>query len=132
MLTNAAVKAAGARSRACKIFDERGLHPFVAPNGRKSWRMKYQCRGKEQLTLRAASSSAASIRATRRAPSTDNDQEALGTFESAARPWHAMRPPSWSTGMCSPISREGLGKRSGSPGLIRTGDHSINSRTLYR
>jgi len=49
MLTNAAVKAAGARSRAYKIFDERGLHLFVATNGRKSWRMKFQRQGKEQL-----------------------------------------------------------------------------------
>ena len=30
-------------------------------------------------------------------------------------------------GLCSPRRR-----RNGSPGLIRTGDHSINSRTLYR
>lgn len=36
MLTNAAVKAAGARSRACKLGDERGLYLFVTPAGAKS------------------------------------------------------------------------------------------------
>jgi len=34
MLTNAAVKAARPRSRAYKMFDERGLHLHVAPSGR--------------------------------------------------------------------------------------------------
>lgn len=115
MLNNAAVKAAGARSRAYKIFDERGLHLLVATNGRKSWRMKYQRGGKEQLltfgTWPEVSLSDARARvdvareqlgrgedprATRSASSADNDQDAPATFESAARAWHAMKAPSWS------------------------------------
>ncbi len=49
MLTNAEVKAARPRAAAYKIFDERGLHLYVATNGRKSLRMKFQFEGREKL-----------------------------------------------------------------------------------
>lgn len=49
MLTNAAVKAAGARPRSYKIFDDRGLFLFVAPTGLKSFRMKFRYQGGEKL-----------------------------------------------------------------------------------
>lgn len=49
MLANAAAKAAGARSRAYKIFDDRGLFLFVAPAGLKSFRMKFRYQGREKL-----------------------------------------------------------------------------------
>jgi integrase len=49
MLTNAAVKAARPRAAAYKLFDQGGLHLYVAPGGRKSFRMKFRLGGKEQL-----------------------------------------------------------------------------------
>ncbi len=49
MLTNAAVKAARPRAAAYKLFDQGGLHLFVAPGGRKAFRMKFRFGGKEQL-----------------------------------------------------------------------------------
>lgn len=49
MLSNATVKAARARARPYKIFDERGLHLHVAPSGRLTWRVKYRWQGREQL-----------------------------------------------------------------------------------
>lgn len=49
MLTNAAVKSAGARPRAYKIFDDRGFFLFVAPTGLKSFRMKFRYQGREKL-----------------------------------------------------------------------------------
>lgn len=110
MLTNAAVKAAGARSRAYKMFDERGLHLFVAPNGRKSWRMKFRLGGREQLlsfgTWPELSLAEARARcdAARTRIDAGEDPRALApapatppaTFESVARAWHALRAPRWS------------------------------------
>lgn len=49
MLTNAAVKTARPRAAAYKLFDQGGLHLYVAPTGRKSFRMKFRLGGKEQL-----------------------------------------------------------------------------------
>ncbi|WP_267396533.1 MULTISPECIES: integrase arm-type DNA-binding domain-containing protein [unclassified Sphingomonas] len=49
MLTNAAVKAARPRAAAYKLADLGGLHLYVAPNGRKSFRMRFRWEGKEQL-----------------------------------------------------------------------------------
>ncbi|MEG3169243.1 integrase arm-type DNA-binding domain-containing protein [Sphingomonas sp. LB3N6] len=49
MLTNAAVKAARPRATAYKLFDQGGLHLYVAPNGRKSFRIKFRFGGKELL-----------------------------------------------------------------------------------
>ena len=49
MLTNAAVKAARPKPAAYKLADAGGLHLYVAPNGRKSFRMRFRIAGKEQL-----------------------------------------------------------------------------------
>ena len=49
MLTNAAAKAAGARSRAYKLTDQGGMHLLVRPTGTKSWQQKYRWRGREKL-----------------------------------------------------------------------------------
>lgn len=49
MLTNAAVKAARPRAAAYKLADERGMHLYVAPNGRRSFRLRCRIGGREQL-----------------------------------------------------------------------------------
>ncbi len=49
MLTNAVVKAARPRAAAYKLSDQGGLHLFVAPNGRRSFRMRFRIGGREQL-----------------------------------------------------------------------------------
>lgn len=49
MLTNTAVKAAGPKAAAYKLFDQGGLHPYVAPTGWKPFRMTFRIGGKEQL-----------------------------------------------------------------------------------
>ncbi len=49
MLTNAAVKGARPRAAAYKLFDQGGLHLYVAPTGRQSFRMKFRLGGKKQL-----------------------------------------------------------------------------------
>ncbi|NLS28140.1 Prophage integrase IntS [Sphingomonas sp. S2M10] len=113
MLTNAAVKAAGARSRAYKMADERGLYLFVAPTGLKSWRMKFRLQGREKLltigswpevTLADARAQCDQAReqlrrgddpcvARRRAAHSADD--AAWTFEVAARAWHSHQCPGW-------------------------------------
>jgi integrase len=49
MLTNAAVKAARPRAAGYKLADAGGLHLYVAPNGRRSFRLRFRWQGKEQL-----------------------------------------------------------------------------------
>jgi hypothetical protein len=49
MLTNAAVKAAAPGARPYKLFDAGGLHLLVRPSGSRTFRMKFQRKGKEQL-----------------------------------------------------------------------------------
>lgn len=49
MLTNAAVKAARPRAAGFKLADAGGLHLYVAPNGRRSFRFRFRWKGKEQL-----------------------------------------------------------------------------------
>lgn len=51
MLTNAAVKAAGARDRAYKLHDQGGLFLHVATTGTRTWRQKYRWRGREKLLV---------------------------------------------------------------------------------
>lgn len=113
MLTNAAVKAVGACSRAYKLYDERGLFLFVTPAGSKSWRMKYRHRGKEQLltfglwpeiSLAAARTRCDQVRSQlergedpRRGRKEAAADDAAATFETEARDWHAQRAARWST-----------------------------------
>lgn len=107
MLTQAAVKAAGARDRAYKLADAGGLYLFVTPAGTKSWRLKYRFHGREKLLVigrfpeiglpdarRAREECKAALR-DGRDPSMK--RENLGGFEQLARAWYAHAAPAWST-----------------------------------
>jgi integrase len=109
MLTNAAVKAARPRAAAYKLFDQGGLHLYVAPTGRKSFRMKFRLGGKEQLLTIGAVPEVTLDAARARC---DQAREQLGrgedprtcelaqtgkarAFEHVARQWHAHMRPRW-------------------------------------
>lgn len=47
-LTDTAIKAAGARDRPYKLYDEKGLYLSVEPSGGKLWRLKYRFGRKEK------------------------------------------------------------------------------------
>jgi integrase len=104
MLTNAAVKAARPKSRAYKMFDERGLHLFIAPTGLKAWRLKCRVQGREKLLSlgRYPEISLAEAREgadrTREAIAAARDPSVApaADFETVARDWHAHRRPRWS------------------------------------
>lgn len=115
MLTNAAVKAAGARPRAYKIADAGGLFLFVAPTGLKSFRLKFRYQGKEQLLVLGRFPDI-SLAEARQARDVSKDQIRRGedpaaarrrtrsasivlvsnTFAAIARAWHAQRSIRWS------------------------------------
>ena len=104
MLTNAAVKAARARASAYKIADERGLHLFVAPTGRKSFRWRFRFAGHEQLltigqwpeiSLDAARARAEAAREQLGRGVDPRTAPAVMTFERAARAWHAQQLAGW-------------------------------------
>ncbi len=104
MLTNAAVKAARARASAYKIADERGLHLFVAPTGRKSFRWRFRFAGQEQL-LTIGQWPEISLDAARARAEAAREQLGRGvdprtapiamTFERAARQWHEQQLAGW-------------------------------------
>jgi integrase len=114
MLTNAAVKAAAPGARPYKLFDAGGLHLLVRPSGSRTFRMKFQRKGKEQLLTfgQWPDVSLADARA-RRDQVRDqlrrgvdikvnslrsriaNDE--IQTFEQLGRAWHERRQPRWST-----------------------------------
>ncbi len=104
MLTNAAVKAARARASAYKIADERGLHLFVAPTGRKSFRWRFRFAGQEQLltigqwpevTLDSARARAEAAREQLGRGVDPRSAPLVMTFERAARSWHAQQLAGW-------------------------------------
>jgi integrase len=109
MLTNAAVKAARPRTAAYKLFDQGGLHLYVAPTGRKSFRMKYRLGGKEQLltigavpevTLDAARARCDQVRDQLGRGEDPRTCELAQTgkaraFENVARQWHAHKRRRW-------------------------------------
>jgi integrase len=107
MLTIADAKAARPRARGYKLHDEGGLHLFIAPTGRKSWRMAFRWRGREQLLTigRFPDLSIAQARARRdaaRAQLADGADPRrvdikVNTFARLARAWHAHNAASWST-----------------------------------
>ena len=109
MLTNSAVKAARPRAAAYKLFDQAGLHRYVAPTGRKSFRIKYRLGGKEQLLTIGAVPEVSLDAARARC---DQVRELLGrgedprtstvapvgkarAFENVARQWHTHMRPRW-------------------------------------
>lgn len=109
MLTNAAVKAARPMARAYKMFDERGLHLFVAPTGLRAWRLKYRFQRREKLLslgrypeislgeAREAADQARAMLARGRDPSTERHAfSSAEQLETIARAWHAHRRPRWS------------------------------------
>lgn len=108
MLTNAAAKAAGAQSRAYKLFDQGGLFLFVAPTGLKSWRLKFRLAGREQLMTFGRFPELSLAQARMRAleakaqlangadPRNAGAADTSGTFEQLARAWHRHHRPTWS------------------------------------
>jgi integrase len=109
MLTNAAVKAARPRAAAYKLFDQGGLHLYVAPTGRKSFRMRFRFAGREQLLTIGAVPEVTLDAARARC---DQAREQLGrgedprtcqlaqtgkarAFEHVARQWHTHMRPRW-------------------------------------
>ncbi len=109
MLTNAAVKAARPRAAAYKLFDQGGLHLYVAPTGRKSFRIKFRFGGKE-LLLTIGAVPEVSLDAAR--ARCDQVRELLGrgedprtcevaqtgkarAFADVARQWHSHMRPRW-------------------------------------
>lgn len=111
MLTNAIIKAAGPRSSAYKIADERGLVLHVSPTGHRSWRLRFRWKGAEQLltfgnwpdvSLADARSKrdAARDRLKRgidpRTAMANCEKAQDRNFEAAARAWHAHLAPDWS------------------------------------
>lgn len=109
MLTNAAAKAAGAQSRAYKLFDQGGLHLFVAVTGTKSWRLKYRWKGREKLLtigrfpdvsiaqarIRAAEAKDCLARGIDPAASSSGTEK-MNSIEAVARSWYRHGRPSWS------------------------------------
>ena len=106
MLTNAAAKAAGAKSRAYKLFDQGGLFLFVAPTGTKSWRQKYRWKGREKL-LTLGQFPEVTVPRARILQAEAKEQLAAGvdparagkaaeTFEQLARAWYRHSLPGWS------------------------------------
>lgn len=108
MLSNAAVKAARPRSRAYKMFDERGLYLFIAPSGLRAWRMRYRIGGREKLLslgqwpdvqlvdARTSAEEARGLIAQGVDPSTRaNLHVQIRTFEQVTREWHAHQRDRW-------------------------------------
>ena len=104
MLTTAAVKAARFRASAYKLTDERGLHLYVTPTQRKTFRLRFRLLGREQL-LTIGQWPEISLDAARTRAEAAREQLGRGidprtvagamTFEAAARRWHAHRLPGW-------------------------------------
>ncbi|WP_156680084.1 tyrosine-type recombinase/integrase [Sphingomonas profundi] len=109
MLTNAAVKAARPRAAAYKLSDAGGLHLYVAPNGRRSFRMRFRWQGREQLmtfgtwpevsldTARAQCEAARTQLARGEDPRTAPDRlnAQPSDFETIARRWQVHMLPRW-------------------------------------
>ena len=108
MLTNAAVKAARPKPAAYKLTDERGLHLFVASNGRKTFRMRFRiARGEQVLTIgswpeisldqaRERAELAREQLARGEDPRLASSTEQVRAFEYVARLWHDRMRPRWS------------------------------------
>ena len=104
MLTNAAVKAARFRASPYKLTDDRGLHLYVTPTHRKTFRLRFRLYGREQL-LTIGQWPEISLDAARARAEAAREQLGRGidprtvagamTFEAAARRWHAHRLPGW-------------------------------------
>lgn len=111
MLSNAEVSRARPKAAPYKLTDERGLHLFVTPGGRKSWRWRFRWGGKEQL-LTIGEWPEISLDDARERASIARDQLGRGedpradagaraeeakvrAFEYVCRRWHALMLPRW-------------------------------------
>ena len=104
MLTTAAVKAARFRASPYKLTDERGLHLYITPTQRKTYRLRFRYNGREQLltigqhpeiTLDAARARAEAARQLLARGVDPRTAPIAVTFERAARAWHAHEQPGW-------------------------------------
>lgn len=106
MLTNAAAKAAGAKSRAYKLTDQGGMHLLVRPTGSKSWQQKYRFRGREKLLTigqfpevsvnRARILQAEAKEQLEQGIDPSNRAAKISTLEQLARSWYQANRPAWS------------------------------------
>lgn len=111
MLTAARIRAAAPQARAYKLTDSGGLHLYVAPSGRRSWRWSFRYLGKAQLLTLGAfpDMSLAGAREARdqarqklragsdpRARATGDQKPVKNDFEAVARRWYQAKRPSWS------------------------------------
>ena len=106
MLTNAEAKAAGAQSRAYRMYDQGGMYLQVRPSGTKSWIQKYRWRGREKtLTLgqfpevnvtKARILQAQAKEQLEQGIDPSSAQRSADSFEQLARQWHRLHRPSWS------------------------------------
>jgi integrase len=108
MLNEAVIRRAQARPAAYKMFDQGGLHLFVARNGRKSFRMRFRMGGREQL-LTFGVWPEVSLNIARDRCTAANDQLKRGIdpragiceiaqsskFEDVGRRWHAHMVRRW-------------------------------------
>ena len=109
MLTNAAVKAARPRAAAYKLVDAGGLHLYVTPKWRMTWRMRFRWEGKEQLLtiggypdLSLDEARATRDQAREKLDRGEDPRQAragadpkVRAFEYIARRWHAHKAPRW-------------------------------------
>lgn len=109
-LTDTAIRGAKPTDKPLKLFDGNGLFLFVAPNGTKSWRVKYRIQGREKLltlgtypTLSLKEAREACMEAKKQIsggvdPSLEKKVRARSvhtTFEAVAREWHENQKPTW-------------------------------------
>jgi integrase len=115
MLTDAEVRAAKPRLTAYKLADGGGLHLFVTPAGSRTWRYRYEVRGREKLltigpypevSLAQARAERVKARSQLRAaldPALERKKARFAanderfTFEVIARDWHSRQLPAWTT-----------------------------------
>ncbi len=106
MLTNAAAKAAGAKSRAYKMHDQGGLHLLIRPTGTKSWQQKYRWRGREKLLTRGQFPEVRVERARilqaeakellEEGTDPARQESKVDTLERLGRAWYRANLPAWS------------------------------------
>jgi integrase len=106
MLNDAAVSRARSKPAAYKLTDAGGLHLYVTPGGRKTFRMRFRIAGKEQL-LTIGAWPEISLEAARARCAEAREQLGRGTdprvceiaqtdnFEAIARRWHEHMRRRW-------------------------------------
>lgn len=122
MLTDQAVRAAGAKEKAYKVTDGKGLYLHISPKGHKSWRFKYRLDKKEQLlTLgaypdlsladarekrdeaRKILRSGGDPRHTMKRSGLVLGHDVVQSFEATARDWHNLQISRWTNGHANDV-----------------------------